>query len=514
MTKIIGSKGGKNDRKILLLNTKKEKRKKQLLLEEENIEKEKIKDKKEKETILNSILKMNKEKRIKTPNNNDININETQKKKNTPSDKQKPSIEKKPLQETIEKQKAKEKEVPKTPESNIIPKTDKVPSNKKDNTQTSSRKKNIIPPQDESQEKNSTKDENNVDITEYLKMEITNILENNIKDNIYELKKMDSTFYTIEQKIEYAEDDSDIKEIEYEINELLKQLDYIRKELASLEKIFELNFPVEEPDNYLIYLVDEYKDRIKNKKELSDDLKHNKAYKSIVDRIVELEAKKEELLEKVEAKKEQFELEDGKLEEMNNSIISIEEAAINIKNLVDKQNEMLMEVKRQVDKTVHVTEKVKYVTKSINHTFMELFLLMSLFKRNLSMRNNAVAVVQTTIILDLINKMCTPITEKVTIKESDVADYQGMIKDCLSDTSKLDSYIDNSLDNISSIRYTFLYDYKECSHLPEYQETIKNLDKIEEDMKTKKDEIKRMNKEIELELEKNNAKVKKYGSLI
>ena len=509
MTKIIGSKGGKNDRKILLLNTKKEKRKKQLLLEEENIEKEKIKDKKEKETILNSILKMNKEKRIKTPNNNDININETQKKKNTPSDKQKPSIEKKPLQETIEKQKAKEKEAPKTPESNIIPKTDKVPSNKRDNTQTSSRKKNIIPPQDESQEKNSTKDENNVDITEYLKTEITNILENNIKDNIYELKKMDSTFYTIEQKIEYAEDDSDIKEIEYEINELLKQLDYIRKELASLEKIFELNFPVEEPDNYLIYLVDEYKDRIKNKKELSDDLKHNKAYKSIVDRIVELEAKKEELLEKVEAKKEQFELEDGKLEEMNNSIISIEEAAINIKNLVDKQNEMLMEVKRQVDKTVHVTEKVKYVTKSINHTFMELFLLMSLFKRN-----NAVAVVQTAIILDLINKMCTPITEKVTIKESDVADYQGMIKDCLSDTSKLDSYIDNSLDNISSIRYTFLYDYKECSHLPEYQETIKNLDKIEEDMKTKKDEIKRMNKEIELELEKNNAKVKKYGSLI
>lgn len=499
MGKDIGAKGTRNDRKIFRLNVKRGKKKKELIQQEKLLKDKKSKAKKEGETILISILKKhNKNKENPISNKiDDISLDKVKKEEKTQSTTQTPFIKRNSLQERKE-----------------ITKNNPTSKIEKDSTQATSRKKNIITPQDESQEKNSTKKGNNEDITTYLKMEITNILENNIKDNIYELKKIDSTFYTIEKKIEYAEDDNDIKEIEYEINELLKQLDYIRKELASLEKTFELNFPVEEPDNYLIYLIDEYKDRIKNKKELSDDLKHNQAYKSIVDRIVELEAKKEKLLEKVETKKEQFELEDGKLEEMNNSIISIEEAAINIKNLVDKQNEMLMEVKRQVDKTVHVTEKVKYVTKSINHTFMELFLLMSLFKRNLSMKNNAVAVVQTAIILDLINKMCTPITEKVTIKESDVADYQGIIKDCLSDTSKLDSYIDNSLDNISSIRYTFLYNYKECSHLSEYQETIKNLDKIEEDIKTKKEEIKRMNKEIELELEKNNAKVKRYGSLI
>ena len=55
------------------------------------------------------------------------------------------------------------------------------------------------------------------EISDYLKIEITHILENSIKDNIYELKKLDSNFYSIEKKIDYAEDDSDIKEIELEI---------------------------------------------------------------------------------------------------------------------------------------------------------------------------------------------------------------------------------------------------------------------------------------------------------
>lgn len=477
----IGAKGTKSDRRIFKLNVKRKKRKETKEIEEKKTEEEKKKIDTQKKNIIINILNNKKQNIIKENKDNFS-------KKKGSSNKEKPV--------TIPKDKKQQ------PTGSTTISTD----SKESIQSTDIENKQINIPVEK-------KKYSDTEISDYLKIEITHILENSIKDNIYELKKLDSNFYSIEKKIDYAEDDSDIKEIELEINKLLEQLQYIKMQITSLEKTFEFKFPVEEPDNYLIYLVEEYKEKVKNEYSLIKDLKHNKEYKSIIERIVELEDKKDLLFKKINSKKDQFEIMDDQIQEMNENMISIDQAALDIQRLVSSQQEMLEYVKRQVDETVHITEKVEYITKSVNHTFMELFLLMALFKRNLSIKNNVVALTETAVLLNLINKMCTPTKEKVITVKSDVIDYKKIINDCLEDTNKLDNLINNNLNTIDSIRYTFLHDYKECSHLPAYKETMKNLDTIEEDIKTKKDEIKRMSKEIELQLEKNDAKVKKYGNL-
>ena len=477
----IGAKGTKSDRRIFKLNVKRKKRKETKEIEEKKTEEEKKKIDTQKKNIIINILNNKKQNIIKENKDNFS-------KKKGSSNKEKPV--------TIPKDKKQQ------PTGSTTISTD----SKESIQSTDIENKQINIPVEK-------KKYSDTEISDYLKIEITHILENSIKDNIYELKKLDSNFYSIEKKIDYAEDDSDIKEIELEINKLLEQLQYIKMQITSLEKTFEFKFPDEEPDNYLIYLVEEYKEKVKNEYSLIKDLKHNKEYKSIIERIVELEDKKDLLFKKINSKKDQFEIMDDQIQEMNENMISIDQAALDIQRLVSSQQEMLEYVKRQVDETVHITEKVEYITKSVNHTFMELFLLMALFKRNLSIKNNVVALTETAVLLNLINKMCTPTKEKVITVKSDVIDYKKIINDCLEDTNKLDNLINNNLNTIDSIRYTFLHDYKECSHLPAYKETMKNLDTIEEDIKTKKDEIKRMSKEIELQLEKNDAKVKKYGNL-
>lgn len=528
--KIIGSINGKNNRKLLRINKKREKKKKQLL-EEEKIKYEQVQQRK-KEEIIVSAINQNVDCVVKNNPIEDKNIlivTDFENKNNKVIKTIKPiSSDSKDNNKITGKDKIEKIEtsnnskinlnkniVDSTYSENTLQKNnlDSINNYKASNNDIDITKSNSNNMDNYESTKTNTSDDN-VDISEYLKIEIVHILEQNIDDNIYELKKIDLSFYNIDKEVEKISDNDDIKNIEDEINKLLEKLEQIRKELISLEKTFELRLPIEEKDNYLIYLIDEYKDKIKNKKKLTDNLKYNETYKSIIKKIIDIEEKKEELLEKVDSKKEQLNLKNDKLKDMNESIVSITQAAVKIKNLVDKQNEMLSNIKKLVDENVHITEKVKYITKSVNHSFMDLFLLIGMFKKSLNIKNNAIAMVQTAVILDLINKMCTPTLEKVVIKENDLVDYEKMIKTCLNDTTKLDNLIDNNLDTISSIRYSFLYDYKECNDLSEYKEVMKNLDKIEEDVKMRKEKIKLMKLEIESELEENSIKVKKYSESV
>ena len=507
--KAFGSISGKNNRKLFKLNKKRKKiktineeEKRKHLIEEEQ------KEKKKKEIEINSFLKAIESNKkvnsdnISNPKSKNVEILSEPTKKRL-------SIFRKKTTESIdhpvEIKVAENKDLNDQSQKAII----NIPHHHQHKQNTNSVPKKVAVT-DSQHSKNA--DTNN--ITEYLKMEITYILEQDIRENIFQLKKIDSDFYNIEKKVEYINDDDDLKELEIEIRHILEQLEYIKRQITSLEKTFNFKYPIEEPDNYLVFLVDEYKNRIKSQKDFSKNLEHNLEYKSIIAKMIDLEDKKNNILEKIESKKNQLQFENEQIEEMKDDLIPIEQIANSIKNLVAKQELALIEIRKQVDKSVNITERVKYVTKNVNNSFMELFLLMSLFQRNLNKNNNIIALTETSIILDLIYKMCTPSTEKIIIKESDVVDYQNMINNCLNDTNKLASMINNSLTTISSIRYTFLNDYKDCSYLPAYQETIKNLDMLEDDIKTRSDEIKRMNKEIELQLEKNNAKVKKYGSII
>lgn len=480
----IGAKGGKKDRKLSFLNRIRKRNlemKKDFQIEEKK-KIEKLKQKQE-EIIFNT----SKEKNIPidvTPSKkrleNNILLTNKQKKQN-------------PKKETKLKIPISKKE------KQILPRKIKAKSKEKDNLVTLKPKKNM--------------NSNPIDMEAFLEKQVTKILEQDIQDKKFQLKKIDSEIYAIQKSIESTQDQEDLTALEKEIERLMDILEQIKRQILSLEKTFDLNFPVDEPDHYLIYLLEEYKNYRKDEKELSKKLEQNKDFKSLIDRLIEVEEKQEEIYEKMLNKRQQLALEEEQVQKLNDEIIDMEEIHQNMEKMIENHEKVLEQIKSKVAETVHITEKMEVITRSVDHTILDLFLLMSLLKHNLSIKNNAIAATTAAMALDMIIKITTPIQEKVVVKKCDIKNYEMMIHKSMDDTKFLEEMIDNNLNQLGTIRYTFEKEYGACSYLTSYQNAIKKLASLEEDMKDRKEDVIRMKKEMEFQLEKNNAKVKKYDTI-
>ncbi len=364
---------------------------------------------------------------------------------------------------------------------------------------------------------NANKSQNNsnsADNREYIEQKIINILEDKFDEYKYQLKKLDAEIYDIKKTLDQDfKKDDDIDELERQVEIIMDRINSIKKEINAIKKTMGYQFPNDLIDNYLMYLVDCYQDKVRHEKLDGFNLENDPKFKSIIDKIIEVEDSYNDLKDKVLDKREAFQLDNENVDNLKDDIVSTEEMTEKINKMIDTQTKLLEEVRNKLNETVHITERVDYISKSVNHSLLDLFLLMNVFKHNLSIKNSVIAAVSAKVALDMIMKMTTPINEQVITKSSDVKDYNNLITSCLNDTNKLEDMIDNNISSIENIRYTFENTYKECSYLDSYKEAVSKLESLEDEMKDKKIEIIKMKQETERQLESNNAKVKKYNSI-
>ena len=280
----IGARGGKKDRKITLRNLKRNKKKEEMI-EEESKKKELKKQNviKKQENII-QITKEEKEQEKEelidlledapTLEKKNGNMKESINKIKNDSIEvtykfNHKEIEKQIAQEKeIEKQIAQEKEIEKDldfkKDSNTIKKdTPPIIEEKEENTfipiykdtktvgkrNVEDNKKNVL--QKEEKELN------------FLEKQIIQVLEDDINEKKFQLKKIDSEIYTLEKNIEDTVGQEEMVELEKEIEILMKLVEKIKRQIDSLEKTFDDKIPLTDTNNYLIYLVEEYKSRRK-----------------------------------------------------------------------------------------------------------------------------------------------------------------------------------------------------------------------------------------------------------
>lgn len=540
---VIGARGGKKDRKITFRNLKRNKKKEEMIEEEskkkelkkqnvikkqENIiqitKEEKEQEKEELIDLLEDAPTLEKKngntkESINKIKNDSIEVtykfNHKEIEKQIAQEKE---IEKQITQEKeVEKQITQEKEIEKDLDfkknSDTIKKdTPPIIEEKEENTfipiykdtktvgkrNVEDNKKNVL--QKEEKELN------------FLEKQIIQVLEDDINEKKFQLKKIDSEIYTLEKNIEDTVSQEEMVELEKEIEILMKLVEKIKRQIYSLEKTFDDKIPLTDTNNYLIYLVEEYKSRRKEEIEFKKVLKDNQKYSSLTDTMIEIEEKQKSLNEKLQEKKDEMMIDNERMKKLNDNVVDIEEMNDKIKSLMIDSNKALEEIKIKLEEEVPITEKVDYISKTMDHTLWQLFLLMAMFKRNLSMKNNAVNSISNLVILDMIMKMTTPIITKQVSYEYNVKDYEDMIRKAASDTNYLENVIDNNLDKIDSIRYNFMHNYRECSYLESYQNALDKLNRLEENIKERKNDVAKMKKEMEYQLEKNNAKVKRYAN--
>lgn len=481
----IGAKGGKRDLRLVFQN-KRRKIKKEI--QEEKLQKEKQEQEK------------NKKKTILTKDEDVI-----EKKELTEQNLVKPITSSTSPIEILEK-----KDTQIITENSIDKETAKEDAKKQINENTSKENMQLESTNSPKKKKGSSLETN--EELNFIETQIVKIIDQEIEEKKFELKKMDSEIYTIQKKVETAKEEPEILELEEQIRKLLERIEKIKKQISSLEKTLDLKFPIEQPDNYLIYLIEEYKDKRKEEIDFKKELQKDPKFKSIMDNLIEIEEAQEKANQKLQEKKENLQLDQEQIEKLQDDIIDIEDMNQRIEKMLEQNKDVLNRIIDKVNETVEITEKVNYITKQVDHSLLELFLLMSLFKRNIGIKNSALAATTAALALDMIIKMTTPIQEKQVIKSIQITDYKEMIEHCLSDTSFLENTLNQNLSDIASLRYTFEHDYKSCAHLSSYQEALGKLIDLEENMKEHQNNIKRMKKEIEYQLDKNNAKVKKYDS--
>lgn len=545
MNENLGAKGGKRDRRITIFHKKRKKKKaileeetKKEIMQKEKIQKTPILPEKEKGDIsstnyrrkkwgIKPDTKLSKEEPFKEiePLQKEENLSPDKKKENPVSiDDSKEMIEEKkqpeisdPIKKTrkdsiqIEINKGIAGELEKETFPLEIPE-EKNTHPKSTNIRQATPKKGERPPLtlEKNEEISPTKEMESIP---YLEKEIIHVLDENIKDIQYDLKKLDSEVYTIKKKMNQEIQQEEVEELELEIENLIIKIETLKKEMESLKKTFALDFPVEVPDNYLIYLVDEYKDKQIERDYLEKRLNENKEYLSLVEQIILIEKERDTLSEKVKEKKDKLELNEEEIQKLNEEVISLEDSFKDLEKLMETQEKILKELESKVNDTVHITERVEFISRTIEHSIIDLFLLMATLKHNLSLKGNALAAVQAAITLDFILKLTTPIEERVKVKENDLVDYKNTITNSIMDVDKLNTIVDQNIESIIGIRHTFLQDYKEYSYLDSYQNALKKLEELENNMKDRKGQITRIGKDMERQLEKNEAKVKQYGTI-
>lgn len=529
----IGAKGGKKDLKLIFQNNKRKKRKEiqEIKLQKEKIEREK--KQKQKEAVIHLTPE------VKLPEEN-INIESNPKELISPVIIPIENIQEKQQQTKDQKEqneiKKEETLISQTPDleieennKNIIPipkpeKERKIEEKKerKIEEKRETKKETNIKKGKRSKEKNSTNstekqietiNKKKQETEDFLEQQVIKVLEQEIEEKNFQLKKMDSEIYTIQKNIESLTEEEELLLLEKEIKKLLDKMEEMKRQILSLEKTFEFKFPIEEPDNYLICLVEEYKNNRKEEIDLGKKLKENKEFKSLVDTIIEIEEKQKVVQKQLEEKKDQMELEEEQIKKLQDDMIDIEEINKKMSQMIEKGDKALEDITSKVNETIQITEKVNYITTQVNHSLLELFLLMALFKRNLSIKNSVLAATTAALALDMILKMTTPVQEKRVEKEIKMTDYKNMIENCINDTEFLENTIHQNLNKISSLRYIFEHSYQSCSYLSSYQEALDKLLKLEENMKEHKQNVMKMKQEMEYQLEKNDAKVKKYDSI-
>lgn len=536
MADSIGTKGGKRDLKLTIQNRKRKNKKEIQEMKYKQKKKEKEAHKKKEKLI--TILKLEQETSKNKQGTTIIHKSklEVPRKKifKQPNSKEDTFFTNDDIKEKRENpQKGlpeKEQQINQELEKIII----QIPFNLKDN------KKNIISISNQSEEqklkeekkyigkqinnldnhnKNNTKEQINIlnekkeENISFLEQHIIKVLEQELDEKKYSLKKLDSEIYAIQQSIDPVTREEELLVLEQEISKLINKIEKIKKQIIVLERTLDFKFPIESPDNYLIYLVEEYKNNRKEEINLEKTFQESKEYKTLIDTIIIIEKNQETIQKQLEEKKNQMKLDEEQIKKLQDDIIDIEEIKQKMSQMMEKGKETLEEITNRLNETVQITEKVNYITMQVNHSLLELFLLMTLFKRNLSIKNSVLAATTASLALDIILKMTTPIQEKKIIKEIKITDYKNMIENCITDTNFLENTIHQNLNKISSLRYTFEHSYQSCSYLPSYQEALEKLLKLEENMKEQKQNIIRMKQDMEFQLEKNEAKVKKYNSI-
>ena len=495
MDETIGVKGGRNDRRKILINIKNKKTKALKELE---------KDVRKKQTytliktlpivIVGSVFKelTNNPKHKRIKKEQDI-VFEDDKPKKKEKTNEVIIVLKDGTDQVIE--------VPiKTPKENH--------NNKKSNQKVQEEKQNSIPiPTTEE----VTKETSNINIEELNEKQkkkfqklrarkIIDVYETQLKDIRYELRSLLIDYNTLIDKQDKIKESKEEDLILDRLNEVIRKIEELKDKIR-IEDIDKYD------DNYIYTLIEGCLSDFKDKK-IIEEIKDSELYVLISSKLDEFNKKKDKLKDEVESQKEQLKQKEEKFEELKEKYLKLDKFNKDLNNFYREQELILKEMQEKIDKSVTVTEKVKVQIEMMNRQTTQLLTRLSFLMLIPGRRGAKAFAAMFAIYRNMAKQAIRPKTVTKKYKEIKVYDYSKDIENSINEIEKATQDLSKSGKDINKIITQvkeefadYINEIHECSVL------LNNLEKVKSNIKEKEYELERIKYKQQKELEKNNFKV-------
>ena len=328
--------------------------------------------------------------------------------------------------------------------------------------------------------------------------------EKQLKDVRYELRKIISDYNVLvdeEKRIVLS------KEAEVMLDKLTDIITKIEKLKAKIQ----IDHLEEYDDNYLYTLVEEYLQEFRDGN-LVEEIKDSPLYVLISNKISELEEKRDTLDKEVSEKKDQLELKEKRFDELKNNYYSIDKLNDELFRFQRDQEILLRNIREKIDNAVTETERVEYqfdgMTRALRRMMrmlaFQMFLPGPKYARGMAASSAAY--------LYFMNQIMNPQLAQKKYRVITVRDYSREINNSLLEIDDAIHLLGKTSTQIDKMIREIQEKYKDYMDVvPECREMISSLYKIQSELEEKEYEMEQLKKQQELELERNNAKVKKMG---
>lgn len=336
-----------------------------------------------------------------------------------------------------------------------------------------------------------------------------------LKDSRFEMRQLILEYNLLVKDADNLYETEEAKQMTEEMDLLLERLKKIKEQFKVFEdsinfdKIFQLE------DHYFTEAIEVYKKAI-NEEHLIEqqlqDFKRDPAYVSIVEKIIEFEAKEEKLEQKVKQRQEELELRDEKLDEMKENYLVLEDFSEEMESIQKEQERILNQIeqhlKESADVTQHVEEQIKFSGNFLARHLMMLSLLHSIPTLQAA---GIVAVTGAMAAQQMRNLLFPQKGSTKTIITYHVNNYHEEIKSTIHDVTKITNFLDEGIQQIQELKKDFEIEFEEYFHvLPEFKGLLEEIEKVEETLLEKQEDIEKIGKKLETSLEINDQKVYLY----
>jgi len=354
---------------------------------------------------------------------------------------------------------------------------------------------------------------------EELEFKIVDAIETILKEDLYELEELEYEFKVLNQKQETEIEYEEIEKLKEQVQGLLRKFEII-KEKYEIYRNSDKNDYIELDDNFIYDLVIQYKKETKENSligQINEQVEKIEEYIGVIEKIINIETNTGQLEEELDEKLEKFEIRDEEFENLKIEYENVEDINKLIDTFNRKQDEIIKDLEYKIKTSEEITKKVETTTNYVTNfnKLIQMALLISVSKKIPPTPTGNL--LKTTLMLSAVNAAAHFITKKETSKlvtKVKYTDYSKNIKEAANNTVLMINKIDDAFLDIETIKEKF---EKECGEykdqIEEYDELIKNIDKVEKELKQKQEIAKKYNRNFENILHMNNQKIKRLEEI-